>query len=141
MSRFPRKPSPAIVVAVIALSVAVGGTAVGGNQPEANVPGALAGIKANGTVDPDVPSRALTNARVDHPVQGFYCFNLAFAPRAAAVTGAVDDGLADDAVLSYTLDPGQFVQCPPSADAEVTNLDGSDDFSLQNDAFNIHFFR
>jgi hypothetical protein len=143
-----------MVVAVIALSVAIGGSAVALDQGDRRqvtkivkkqikkrVPGAYAGITASGSVDPNVPSRAITNARVDIAQEGYYCFNLAFAPKAAAATPAVDDGLADDGILSYTLDAGEYIECPPSAEAEVTNIDSDDGFTLQNDAFNVHFFR
>ncbi len=183
MGHIVGKPSPAMVVSVIALSFAVAGSAVAGTallkldksekkqvkkiarteatkQINASAPGlavanaqnavsaqtatvgapaAYAAIAANGSVDPRVPSREITSATVDNPGTGRYCFDLAFAPKTASVTPAIADDLADDAILSYTLEPDEYIACPASAEAEVANLDGSDAFALQNDAFNVQF--
>jgi hypothetical protein len=191
MSVFSRKPSAGMVVAMVALCLGIGGSAIaagGLTKPQvkkiakkqakkqinslapgltvANAqhavsadtatnaqravsadsagratvggPAAYASIAANGTVDAGAPSRAITGANVDNPVTGFYCFDLPFAPTTATAMGAIEENLADDGILSYSLNPDDFVECPASAEAEVANIDASDSL-LQNDGFNIQF--
>ncbi len=73
-----------------------------------------------------------------NPVTGFYCFDLPFTPTTAALAGAIEANLADDGILSYSLNPADYLNCPSSAEAEVANIDASDNL-LQNDGFNVQF--
>ncbi len=174
--RFSGKPSPGMVVAMIALCLGLGGSAIAaGDLTKSQVkkiakkqaktqinklgpgltvanaqhavsadtatvggPVAYASIAANGSIDTGAPSRGITNANVSNPQTGFYCFDLGFAPTTAATTGAIEENLADDGILSYSLNPADYVECPTSAEAEVGNVDASDNV-LQNDGFNIQF--
>jgi len=157
MDRKARRPSPAMIVAVIALSGALAGTAIAG--PDAitsaltkskvkkiaakqakkqikRIKHAYALVDGDGTVRTDVPSKNLTSANITPVPVGFYCFELPFEPVAAAANeagGGVEDGL-----VAVKLAPTDYDQCPASADAEVSHYDTSaGDFST--DPFLIQF--
>jgi hypothetical protein len=177
------RPSPAFVVAVIALTAAFLGTAIAGPNATTSVskkktkkiaktqvnklapdianeeitarapglsvanaqnaenavvgaPRAYAGIAANGTLLPGYPARGIDNAQVTHPDTGAYCFELPFAPVTAAANAEAEGD--EDGILSIQLVPGNFVDCPGTAEAEVRNLDASEGFD-QNDSFQVQF--
>jgi hypothetical protein len=154
----PSRPSAAMILAVLALTGAVAGTAVAG--PDAFTSGALtkkkvkkiarkqaqkeiakikhayATIDGDGTVRSDAPSKNITSGDIDTPLTGFYCFELPFDPVAAASNeagGGVEDGL-----MAVKLASTDYDECPQTADAEVSHYDTSAaDFST--DPFIIQF--
>lgn len=104
-------------------------------------PAAYASIDADGSIDPAMPSRGMNSASVDNVELGAYCFDLGFSPTTAAVSPIQEGQLPDDAILSVSFDPADYVECPVSAEAEVTNLDADDGYERQNDDFNVQFDR
>jgi hypothetical protein len=157
MERKRRRPSPAMIVAVVALSAALAGTAIAG--PDAitsaitkskvkkiaakqakkeikKIKRAYALVDGDGTVRSDAPSKNISSGDIDPIGTGFYCFDLPFEPVSAASNeagGGVEDGL-----MAVKLASTDYDQCPASADAEVSHFDTSaGDFST--DPFIIQF--
>jgi hypothetical protein len=190
MSLFARRPSPAMIVAVVALSFALAGSAIAGTdaatrdvsksqvkkiakkqakkqinklasglsvanaqnaqnavnaQNAENAQTAVVGsaaayasINFNGTVETDSPSKNISNATVDNIDTGSYCFDLPFDPVTAAANANQNGEADEDGVLTYSLNPDDYFDCPSSAEAEVRNIDAGDS-SAQDDDFNVQF--
>jgi hypothetical protein len=144
MERRSRRPSPAMLVAMIALSLTLGGSAIAADtvskkdvkkiakkqakkQIKKLSPRAYALIEGDSVLS-DAPSKGITSADVSSPVTGFSCINLDFNPVTGAATeggGGIKDGFA-----SLSLASTEFDECPTTAEAEVTHFDSSaGDFS------------
>ena len=133
-----RRPSAAMLVAMIALSLALGGSAIAADPvtkkeakkiakkvakkqirkiPEA--PFAYALID-QGEVLTSAPSKTITSADVDNPQGGFFCIDLPFGP----VTGAATpEAVGNDGIMAFTFVTANYQACPASAEAEVTHYD------------------
>lgn len=88
MSRFkPRRPSPAMVVAMIALGIALNGTAIGGKKDQAN-------LRANSITSKHLKKGAVKASDIA---------NGAVTSRALAADAVTSSNLAKDAVTSRSL--------------------------------------
>lgn len=126
LGRIRRLPSPALVIAAIALVLAVGGgsfaLATSDNKQDKKIANkqinrrfAFAQVSATGHVKA-AHSRGVAQANVRHPDTGVYCFkNLGFAPKGLQVT--ID---AKDSSLQYAQDGlGGGSPCPAHTQAFV----------------------
>jgi len=149
-----RRPSAAMIVAVLALTGALAGTAVAGpdaftsaltkkkvkkiakrqGQKQANLvidqrhAYALATFSSGGSIDTDEPSNLISSADVSSPTTGILCFQLPFDP--VSGTGNTRSEGNEDGIVSIELG-GPYNECPSSAEAEVRIVDadlaGEDD--------------
>jgi hypothetical protein len=155
MMRGRGRPSPAMVVATVALIVALSGTAVGAAfitkkkaKKVANAaitkraPGlSVANAKtANGLADSSFQIQAWAKVTSEGTLasgknvsvipggsQGRYCFDLPFAANGAVATVAADEGLPADGIAFFV--PDSSGQCPAShrdARAFTSNEAGGD---------------
>jgi hypothetical protein len=152
MQRRTGRPSPAMVVAMIALSLALGGSAIAADAVSKKdvkkiakkqakkqikkIKRAYATVEGDGTVNPNTPSKNITSGDITSPNSGQYCFSLPFDPVAAASNEA--GGGVEDGIMSVKLDSTAYDFCPASADAEVTHFDVSND-DYSSDPFIIQF--
>jgi len=153
------RPSPAMIVAVLAVLAALAGTALAADpdatssavsrksikkiaRKQANkaidkrAPFAYALIEAQGGVAASPPPKNLTSANVTAPTTGARCFQLPFAPGTASGNSLAD--VADDTIISMDL-VSPFIGCPADAEAEVRTVDAQT--GLENEAFYIQFNR
>jgi hypothetical protein len=167
MKRAFGRPSPAMVVAIVALIAALAGTAFAGgfitkkkakkvaaNQVNKLAPGlsvahantagtadrpyAYGRINGSGVVTPTSLSQNLPNA--GHPSDGIYCFDLPFTPVHGQATGQAQGGGDDIAMieLSGAVDPPPG--CPAGTDAEARNYDVSVG-NEANDVLYVQFWK
>jgi hypothetical protein len=158
-----RRPSPALVIAILALMVALGGTAVaakklGGSQIKRNA------IKAKHIKDGNVTVPKLANGNVTEPKlafdaksyakvsgpgfltqsrgvvtvsrnrEGRYCFNLAFTANNAVAT---PDGTTPLGTTAQTQVPASPGCVAPFTDATVFTVNANDE--LANRPFFVQF--
>ena len=108
MSRLLRfRPSPALAALVLVLLGTLGAAALaasGTNKAGAHEALAYAMVRPDGTVDPAFTSTNLSDANVQHPSPGVYCFvDMPFAPNSAVVSGENSFG-QNDTLASVTID-------------------------------------
>jgi hypothetical protein len=150
-----KRPSPAMIVAIIALIAALGGSALAGGlltkkkakkiadaQITKRAPGlsVASANTANGLADSSFQIRAWAKVTGEGTLAsgrnvgviyggstGRYCFDLPFAANGAVATVAADEGLPGDAVALFV--PDSSNQCPAGhrdARAFTANAAGGD---------------
>jgi hypothetical protein len=139
MKRIPR-PSAGVVIGLLALCVAIGGTAIagGGKKPKTGTIVGYAQVKANGDVR-TTKSLNVTNANVDVFLDdpSTYCFkNLPFNYKGAQVT-------MDDYSVKHPVDiAASFAKsgfrCEAGYNASVLTSGGGGDFPL---GFYVVFYK
>ena len=165
MKRALRRPSPAMVVAIVALIAALGGTAIAGgfitkkkakkvanNQITKRAPGlavasaanadapfAYARVNSNGSLNGNAALTKNVSAPTA-PGNGVYCFDLSFTPVHAQATSQAQSGSDDVAMVEVAGAVASLPGCPAGTDAEVRNFDEGAAVQ-QNDAFYVQFWK
>jgi hypothetical protein len=152
MERKPRRPSPAMFVAMVALSLTLGGSAIAADtlskkdvkkiakkqakKEIKKIKRAYATVDGDGTVSSNTPAKNIASGNIANPSDGQYCFDLPFDPVAAASNEA--GGGIEDGIMAVKLDTTAYDFCPGSAEAEVTHFDTSAG-TYSSDPFIIQF--
>ena len=103
------RPSFVMVAVVVVLgsfgAVAIAATTGGGLQKAGSSEVlAYAMVRPDGTIDPAFTSSNISNANIQHPSPGVYCFvGMPFAPNSAVVSGENSFG-QNDTLASVTID-------------------------------------
>ena len=130
---------PSMVTAAIVLTVggfgavALAATTTGLHKAGPSEALAFAMVRPDGTIDPAFSSSNLSNANIQHPSAGVYCFvGMPFPPNSAVVSGENSFG-QNDTLASVTIDnvlgdepPGTDIGggcTKPTAYARVRTLD------------------
>jgi len=95
-----------VVVVVASFGAGAFAATTGGGMHKAGPSEALAYamVRADGTIDPAFTSSNMTNANVQHPSSGVYCFvGMPFPPNSAVVSGENSNG-QNDTLASVTID-------------------------------------
>lgn len=114
------RPSFVMVAVVVVLgsfgAVAIAATTGGGlHKAGSSEALAYAMIRPDGTIDPAFTSSNISNANIEHPSPGVYCFvGMPFAPNSAVVSGENSFG-QNDTLASVTID-NVLGDEPPSTD-------------------------
>ena len=168
MKRFFRRPSPAMVIAVVALIAALGGTAIAGgfitkkkakkvadNQITKRAPGlSVASAKtadsANNANAPFAYARFNANGTVStgtanrnlpdasNPSAGIYCLDLSFTPVHVQATGQAQGGGDDIAMVEMA--PNSLTPCPAGTEIQYRNYDVSTG-AQQNDVVYVEVWK
>jgi hypothetical protein len=94
----------ALVLVVFASLGAAAIAASGSNRAGPHEALAYAMVRPDGTIDPAFTSRNLSDANIEHPSPGVYCFvAMPFAPNSAVVSGENSFG-QNDTLASVTID-------------------------------------
>jgi len=109
------------------------GTVSRGNLAEAKLfPRAFALVEFDGTVEPGFTT-GIPNATT--PVEGTYCFDLAFAPVHAQATGEADGEGNDMPSVSLAGTETGLINCPVGTDVEVEMWDTGFDEETEEEFF------
>ena len=125
----------AVVVVVASFGAGALAATTGGGMHKAGPSEALAYamVRPDGTIDPAFTSSNISNANIQHPSAGVYCFvRMPFAPNSAVVSGENSFG-QNDTLASVTIDnvlgdepPGTDIGggcTKPTAYARVRTID------------------
>jgi hypothetical protein len=101
------RPSPAMIALLAVVVASLGATAIaatGSHKAGANEALAYAMVRPDGTIDPAFTSDNISDANIEHPSAGVYCFVAMPFPPNSAVVSAENSFGQNDTLASVTID-------------------------------------